>query len=75
MGAGLRRGEGGMGKFIPTTPLWRRLQNKRGVRHGTMGEILTTLPDETVSWLFDITPEGASIADTIRSLVVDARHE
>ena len=64
-----------MPKFIPITPLWRRLQTRRGVRSGTTGEMLTLLPDETVQWLFDITPEGASISDTIRGLVVDAHFD
>lgn len=64
-----------MTKFIPTTPLWHRLQVKTGIRAGPMGEMLTLLPDTTVQWLFDITPEGAKLSDTIRGLVVDAHFD
>ena len=34
--------------------------------------VLDTLPIEVVNWLCDITPPGASMSDTVRSILQDA---
>lgn len=44
----------------------------RGLRSGTMKDMLSVMPIDVVLWLCDITPPGATVGEVVAGIVKDA---
>lgn len=47
----------------------------RGAKMGSMRDLFEGMPVEVADWLVDSVPEGATVGDLIRSILVDAHAE
>lgn len=65
-------------KGVMTTRRCRKPDNVlayRGLRSGTMKDMLAAMPIDVVLWLCEITPEGATVGEVIAGIVKDAYAE
>ena len=53
----------------------RRIKQDHGKKLGSVGALALSLDADVLKWLFDETPYGALLTDTIRSILIDAYHE
>jgi len=42
-----------------------------GIKRGCLGQIIENLTEDQINWLFKNSPQGGTVADFIRSIVVD----
>jgi transposase-like protein len=61
-------------KWTPQVGILYRAQ-KEGLKLGRVREVLMRLSPETLTWLLRQVPEGASVADVLRGIVVDVYEE
>lgn len=52
-----------------------RARRHAGVPPGSMVNVLGPLDEPMLNWLIQQTPDGATVADTIRAIVIDAYQE
>jgi len=65
-------------KVIVSTPADTRLtvmKRKYGIKLGTMINLMKSLDEATMVWLFEQTPPGSEVADIIRAIIIDAYEE
>ena len=55
----------------PKTRVLAMARYQHGVKIGSMSDILSGLPPDQLDWLLGQTPEGGTVADIVRSLIVD----
>jgi hypothetical protein len=67
-----RREPAGMAGRHYADNMYRR---HKGPRLGSFENLLGPLDRPLLDWLIDETPKGATIADTVRAIVIDAYHE
>lgn len=53
----------------------RRLCYEHGKVHGSMSQVVDCLSIEQAEWLFNNTPKGATVAEFVASIIVDAYEE
>ena len=56
----------------PKTRAFAMARYQHGVRIGSMNDLLSDLSPEALEWLLRQTPKGGTVADIVRSLIVDA---
>jgi hypothetical protein len=59
----------------PKTRVLAMARYQHGVRAGSMNDILSALSPETLDWLLRQTPKGGTVADIVRSMIVDVFNE
>jgi biotin operon repressor len=55
--------------------LLTRLDSRSDKTHGSVVGLLLGMDEAVATWLLNAVPQGASVADVIRSILVDAFHE
>lgn len=61
-----------LGDGNPKTRAVAMARHRHGVKIGSMSDILSDLSPEALDWLLRQTPKGGTVADIMRSLIVDA---
>lgn len=59
----------------PKTRVLAMARYQHGVKIGSMSDILSDLPPKQLDWLLRQTPKGGTVADIVRSLIVDTFNE
>jgi transposase len=60
------------GKLEREASAMKTVKRRYGVSFGRMGQFVDTLTDSQIDWLVKQIPEGGTLADVLRSIVVDA---
>lgn len=65
----------GISKFTVYGYLSEAERERHGAKIDKRHKALSELPEEVRRWLTEITPEGATVSDTIRAIITDAYSE
>lgn len=61
-----------LAKYGGNEALLRNARMKRGIRYGSITEVLRGMTPEQFLWVLDQVPKGGTLADIMRGIIVDA---
>lgn len=64
-----------LAKYGENETLLRNERVRRGIRYGSITEVLRGMTPEQFLWVLDQVPKGGTLADIMRGIIVDAYEE